>query len=63
MRYILGRDALRQPFKSEDLIEYDTLVDCGEVKFEFIDEQGKVLDDFIFGIDEKDVSPNFVVKQ
>ena len=70
MRYTLGRDAVNQPFIVSDFVEVDTRVDCGQIKLEFIDEQGDPLDENVFAVRQKDDQAeltdkvhNFIVKK
>ena len=67
MRYLLGRDALKQPFNVNQLIEINTLINCGPIHIEFIDENDKVLSPDIFAVeanlDSEELQNFMVIKQ
>lgn len=50
MRYILGRNSISQPFTTTELVDVNSIIDCGELKFEFIDDSGEPVDDELFEI-------------
>ena len=66
MRYTLGRDSMKQPFDVNQLIGIDTLIDCGPINIEFIDENENLLPIDIFSVEDdlaSQVFENFIILQ
>ena len=52
IQYIMGNDRVSHPFDYKNIVELDTKVDCGKINFEFIDENGELLNEKIFQVEE-----------
>lgn len=55
MRYVLGRPSISQEF--DPLFQLDVLVDCGQINFEFVYEDGSPIDRTLFFAPSSDTDP------
>ena len=53
MDYVLGRESIEQTFIESELVVLSTMVDCGPLQLNFVDQSGDELDSNIFAIGEQ----------